>query len=175
MADFFVDRGYSPVRFGQLTLDEVVRRGLPVTEANEKMIREGLRKEHGMAAFAILNLPHIEELRAAGEPILLDGLYSWSEYKLLKEKYGKDFFVIAVYAPPTIRYERLQHRASRHGDDTTHRHRSIAPADAQARDYAEIENIEKAGPIAMADFTIMNTGTLEDMNKQLADITKQIG
>src|SRR3989338_10587214 len=87
-ANYFVRHGFAYLRFGQITLDEVKRRGLELTEANERQIREALRQEHGMAAFAKLNMPTIDELRSLGKSVLIDGLYSWSEYKLLKEKYG---------------------------------------------------------------------------------------
>ena len=39
--------------------------------------------------------------------------------------------------------------------------------EAKARDFAEIENIEKGGPIVMADFTIVNTGTIEELKEKL--------
>jgi len=43
-------------------------------------------------------------------------------------------------------------------------------AEAKTRDYAEIENIAKGGPIAMADYTICNTGTLENYKKQIDEM-----
>lgn len=174
VANYFVKNGFSYLRFGQITLDEIKRRGLPPTEANERQIREALRKEHGMAAFAKLNMPSINKLLADGKSVLIDGLYSWSEYKLLKEKYGEVLTVVAVYAPPEMRYARLTNRQSRHGNDHNIKYRSFSREDAQARDYAQIENIEQAGPIAIADFTIVNTGTLEDLKKALTQVRKVI-
>lgn len=173
VANYFVQHGFAYVRFGQITLDEVKRRGLAPTEANERQIREALRQEHGMAAFAKLNMPTIDELRSQGKSVLIDGLYSWSEYKLLKEKYGQNLTVMAVYAPPETRYARLSNRQSRHNDDQNLKYRSFSREEAEARDYAQIENIEQAGPIAMADFTIMNIGDLEELKKTL-DKTSQI-
>jgi dephospho-CoA kinase len=167
VANYFVQKGFSYLRFGQITLDEIKRRGLAPTEANERQIREELRQEHGMAAFAKLNMPTIDEFLSHGKQILIDGLYSWSEYKLLKEKYGHALTVVAVYAPPEMRYARLENRHKRHGDDPNVKYRSLSREEALARDYAQIENIEQAGPIAMADFTIVNTGTLEDLKKAL--------
>jgi len=41
---------------------------------------------------------------------------------------------------------------------------------AIARDYSEIENVEKGGPIAMADYIIINEGTLKDLHKKLDGI-----
>ena|SRR3989338_4617282 len=173
-ANYFVRHGFAYLRFGQITLDEVKRRGLEPTEANERQIREALRQEHGMAAFAKLNAPAIDKFLTEGKKVLIDGLYSWSEYKFLKEKYGKALMVLAVYAPPEVRYARLTNRHTRHGDDHNLKYRSFSREDAQARDYAQIENIEQAGPIAMADHTIINTGSIEDLEKDLARVWQEI-
>ena len=50
----------------------------------------------------------------------------------------------------------------------------MTPEQAKARDFAEIENIAKAGPIAMADFTLVNTGSIVDLHKQLDKILNDI-
>jgi len=173
VADEFIKRGYQYVRFGQITLDEVKKRGLEPTEENERPIREELRKEYGPGAFAILNIPKFDEALKTGN-VIGDGLYSWSEYKILKDKYGKNLIIIAVYAPPKLRYERLSDRAGRHGDDPKLKYRSSTPESAKARDFAEIENIEKGGPIAMADYTILNIGTIDELRAETEKIFTEI-
>lgn len=164
ISDELVKKGFAYVRFGQLTIDEVKKRGLEVNETNEKAVREGLRKEHGMGAFATLNIPKFDELLKTSS-VVGDGLYSWTEYKILKEKYGDMMNVLAVYAPPELRYGRLENRAV--ANDPNSRFRSTPKADSKKRDYAEIENIEKGGPIAMADFTIINIGSVDEAKIQL--------
>lgn len=171
VADELVAQGFSYVRFGQIVMDKIKEQGLEVNEKNEKDIREGLREEHGMAAFAILNIPKFDNFLESFN-VVGDGLYSWAEYKVLKEKYGDKMFVIAVYAPPILRYERLGSRKA--DNDEEQRFRAIGKEDAKKRDYAEIENVEKGGPIAMADFTIVNTGTVEELKIQIKDILKII-
>ena len=99
--------------------------------------------------------------------VIGDGLYSWSEYKTLKEKYKKNLIIIAVYASPKTRYQRLENRAAKHGDDPKMKYRSFSKKDAEIRDYAEIENIEKGGPIAMADYTFVNEGTIEELKQNV--------
>jgi dephospho-CoA kinase len=165
IADYLVKRGYSFLRFGQITLDIVKERGLEPTEVNEKKIREDVRKEHGMGAYAILNIPKFDELLKKGN-VVGDGLYSWSEYKILREKYGSNLVVLAVFAPPKLRYDRLVKRTLL-STDTALRNRPATPESARARDFAEIENIEKGGPIAMSDFTLVNTGTVDELISQL--------
>ncbi|MBU2544853.1 AAA family ATPase [Patescibacteria group bacterium] len=170
VSDELVKKGFEFVRFGQITLDKAAEEG-DVSEANEKKIRERIRAEHGMAAFATLNIPKFDKLLEEGN-VVGDGLYSWSEYKVLKEKYGDNMYVIAIYAPPKVRYERLEDRAIE--NDSKNRWRATTKEESKSRDYAEIENIEKGGPIAMADYTIINTGTLEELKKELNRILSEI-
>ncbi len=159
VARVFQKGGYSAVRFGDITDEEVRKRGLRLDEENERMVREDLRKKHGMAAYAILNLPRIEAALEKGG-VVIDGLYSWEEYKYLKEKLGGRLDIVAIWAPPEVRYARLKGRAVR----------PLNPEHARARDYAEIENVNKGGPIAMADHTIVNSGTLEALRQQAGAI-----
>jgi len=172
VSDMFVKKGYKFFRFGQITLDLVKEKGLEPTDENEKPIREKLRKEHGMGAYALLNIPKIDGW-IKDNNIVGDGLYSWSEYKILKEKYGKDFVVIGIYAPPNLRYKRLNEREVVE-EDIDLRNRPANPENAKKRDYAEIENIEKGGPIAMADYTILNIGTTKDLEDTFNKIINEI-
>ena len=167
IADYLVKRGYGFVRFGQLTLDIVKARGLTPIEENERPIREEIRKKHGSGAYALLNIPKFDELLKKGS-VVGDGLYSWSEYKILKEKYGSNCVVVAVFSPPKLRYARLANRVLE-AADVDLRHRPSTIEQSKARDFAEIEKIEKGGPIAMADFTLQNISTI---NQLLADLKK---
>lgn len=172
VSDFFVKNGWQFVRFGQLTLDEVKKRGLELNEVNERAIREEFRAKHGMAAYAILNLPKFDELIQNGN-VIADGLYSWEEYKVLKEHFGEAMVIIAVWAPPELRYERISTRVSG-VEDKALRNRSFTKEEAKSRDYAEIEKLNKGGPIAMADFTILNNKDINFLNQQIEEIYDQI-
>jgi dephospho-CoA kinase len=171
VSDFFVKNGFQYVRFGQLTIDELKKRNLEVNEINERMVREDLRKVHGMAAYAILNLPKFDELIKNGN-VIADGMYSFEEYKILKEHFGNNLVVIAVYAPPETRYERLGNRKM--DGDRDVRNRPLTREEAKSRDYAELENLNKGGPIAMADFTIVNNKDINYLNQQIEEIYGQI-
>lgn len=171
ISDELVKHGFLYLRFGQITLDKVKELGLKPTEANERKIREDFREEYGMAAFAVLNMPKIDRLLEKSN-VVADGLYSWSEYKVLKEKYGDSMSVLAVYAPPKLRYERLENRSAK--NDVALRFRSFTREEAKSRDYAEIENLEKGGPIVMADFTLVNTGTIEELKEKVKEFLAKI-
>lgn len=152
VAGVFEKSGFVRVRFGDVTDQEITRRGMELNEKNERYIRELLRKEQGMAAYAKLNQPRIDSALKHSD-VVVDGLYSWEEYTYLSMCYVKDFFTVAVWASPATRYSRLVGRSRR----------QLTSEEAASRDRAEIENINKGGPIAMADFTIINESSLSDL------------
>jgi dephospho-CoA kinase len=166
--DVLKDMGWKYIRFGQVTIDRLEAEGKAVTEESEKKMREALRKEYGMGAYALLALPAIEKGFKKGS-VVIDGLYSWSEYKILKEIFKDTLTVVHIYASPKTRYLRLDQR-SHDIKDEKHRMRRLAPVEAEKRDYAEIENIEKGGPIAMADYTVVNEGALDDLKQAMKEL-----
>lgn len=170
---FFIEKGYAPIRLGQLTLDEVKRRGQTPGEESERPVREELRKKHGMAAYAILNIPKIDALLKKGK-VVIDGLYSWEEYVEFKKKYGDKIGVLAIYASPATRHKRLAKRKWDKKKDVKMINRPYNREEAKKREYAEIGNLHTGGPIAMADFTIINEGAKEELQKNLEKIIKKI-
>ena len=163
VAGVFEKRGFKRIRFGDITDEEIKKRGLELNEENERHVRQQLRKEHGMAAYAELNLPKIDALLKSSD-VVVDGLYSWEEYKLLKSRYDNNFHVVAVWASPETRYDRLSKRKVR----------PLTREEAAGRDVAEVENTNKGGPIAMADFTVINESSLEDLRKETERIASAL-
>ena len=163
VAGIFEQSGFIRIRFGDMTDEEIRKRGLELNEKNERYIREHLRKEYGMSAYAMLNLSRIDLARKQSD-VVIDGLYSWEEYTFLKTNYGEGFCVVAVWASPRVRYARLTDRPNRR----------LTREKATNRDKAEVENINKGGPIAMADFTIINESSLENLMKETQKIISRV-
>lgn len=163
-SDILESLDYKKVYFGGVTMDKIKEEGMEITPENEKIMRERLRNEYGMGAYAIILLPKIKDLAKQGN-VVLDGLYSWDELKILKEELGDSLTVIAVVADKKIRYDRLSVRDVR----------PFTKEDAIKRDISEIENIAKAGPIAYADYYIDNNHDLESYKSRLLEILEVIG
>jgi dephospho-CoA kinase len=163
VACVFEENGFSRIRFGDVTDEELNKQGLPVNEENERRMRETLRKDYGMAAYAMLNLTRLDASLKSG-PVVIDGLYSWEEYTTLKEYYGAAFLVVVVWASPEVRYGRLAVRPVR----------PLTEAEAFSRDQAEIIHLNKGGPIAMADYTILNEDSLQDLKNEVDRIIKKV-
>ncbi len=163
VAGVFHKFGFQVIHFGDVTWQELKKLGLEYNEQNERHTRESLRKKHGMAAYALLNLPRIDSALESSE-VLVDGLYSWEEYLLLKKRYDDRLKVVAIWASPRCRYQRLGSRVTR----------PLTAMEAASRDTAEIEQLNKGGPIAMADFTITNESSLKKLTKETEEVIKKL-
>lgn len=154
------NKGYFQLRFGAVVENEVQRRGWELNPQNEQTVREELRNQYGMSVMALRSLPKLKAALQHHQQIVIDGLYSFSEYKLLHGQLGVPLVLVAIVAARRLRYERLASRPIR----------PLTPTEAQQRDIHEIERLEKGGPIAMADYTLLNDGSPADLLRQLDDL-----
>lgn len=150
--EYLTAKGYPKVYFGGVIFKAMDEAGLAHTQENEKPFREEFRRKYGPNAVADKIIEEIEELTAAGQHrIVADGLYTWSEYKALKKAFPGELIVVAIVAQRRLRYHRLSIRPMR----------PLTSPEAYARDEAEIENLEKGGPIAIADHYIINNENVD--------------
>ena len=154
------------VYFGGVVVNEVKKRygADGVTAEHEKLVREQMREVDGKGAIAMRIIPELDALLETHRWVVADGLYSWTEYKMFKEHYGDSALIVAITAPRHLRHKRLAHRPVR----------PLTEQEVSAREYAEIENIEKGGPIANADYTITNDNDayalLQNLDNLLIDV-----
>lgn len=161
--DILEKEGWHKIYFGGVTYKKMAEEGIERTPDSERIFRENLRKKYGPECYAKLLLPEIEEA-VKTKNVVLDGLYSWYEYKFLKENLKENFKLICVVVDKNIRYDRIAVRFERPFDNKQ----------AMERDLSEIESLYKGGPIAYADYYIFNNGTLEEYKTRLEEILKQI-
>ena len=164
--DYLHDQyGWPLVHFGNMVYEEVQRRGLD-NVADERFVRKDMRDKEGLAVLAKHAAKRADELLDGGaDVVVFDGLYSWSEYKYLHERYPDMLVVIAITAPRTVRHARILNRKDGHRKYTNEQQ-------IIDREISEIEDLEKGGPIAIADFTLLNNTSKEDLLAQLETAIK---
>lgn len=153
----FIDNKFERVYFGDVTFDEMKKRNLPINPENERLIREELRATSDMAIYAKKSEPKIKEHYDNGKNVVVESMYSWSEYKYLKEIYKDNFKLLAIVTDRDLRAKRLKTRTFR----------PLTDEQVTTRDYTEIENIEKGGPIAIADHFIVNNDSMDKLIEQV--------
>lgn len=164
--DYLKEKGLPSAYFGQITLDEIKKRDMDVNPATEKFVREDIRAREGKGAYAVKVIKQVEDYFEKGNKyVVVDGLYSWTEYKIFKESFAETAVIVAIVAPVKIRHQRLFARKVR----------PLTEEESKARDYAEIENLEKGGPIANADYYLANDRNVHDLRASVDKMLNELG
>lgn len=165
--DYMTEKGWPKVYFGGMILKEMERRGIERTAESEKEFREMIRRTEGNDWVVRQVIDEVHRLIEAGQrKIVLDGVYSWTEYEILKKEFpepGQITFV-AIVVPKKLRYKRVAERIER----------PFNLQEIRERDKSEIENLEKGGPIAAADYYVLNDLDVKKMHEQIAKILTEI-
>jgi dephospho-CoA kinase len=142
---------------GDIVRSEVKGRGLEADAINSSEVSDELRGEDGMGVTRLA----LEEVLKSGAAVgFLEGMRSWPEIELIREK--ADGVVVAFVTPRNVRRERIVSRGRE--DDS--------PQAFDDRDQRELA-YGTAIPIAMADAYILNTGAVDDAISQLNAIVRQ--
>ena len=157
--------GIPQVRMGDTVLEELKRQGRRVTEQSVGMVAAELRQREGPAAIAKRCLPSI---RGAGEgkrAVVVDGIRGAAEVEEFRRTFGDRFFLIAVRAEDSIRYSRVSSRRRTDDIKTLEKFRE--------KDRRELGwGLSEA--LSMADFTVVNEGTLGELRERAKEIFAKI-
>ncbi len=167
VVDHLTEKGYPKVYFGGMIYKEMEKRGIERTPdgESEKKFREMIRETEGKDWVVKQVIAEVKDLVAAGQKrIVLDGVYSWTEYCILKHEFPRQLTFLAVVVDKKLRYDRVAKRPGR----------SFDAAAIRERDRSEIENLEKGGPIVAADYYALNNGTVEELCERTDEVLKEI-
>lgn len=162
-SNYFKKKGIPTISFGEMINKYIDSNKLGHTEEVHKKVRENLRREHGMAALAVLNKDCIRDFLKSNLILIIDHMQSWEEYIYLKKTFPSvRIYILALYADKEIRYRRIsqrKYRSNLYGEE---------------RDIDEIIGANKGPLIAFADFLVKNNYSIEDLKNKLEDVYRQI-
>ena len=160
--EYLTKKGFPKIYFGGVIYKAMEEAGIEPTWDNQQKFREEIRQREGKDFVIRRVIKNIRDLINAGQnKIVLDGLYTWSEYKILKHEFPGQVVVIAIVTPKHLRYQRMVKRPER----------PMQPREVDQRDWSEIENLEKGGPIAIADYFVINDGNLDQLHQKIDAVT----
>lgn len=157
VAEFLKSLGYSYNSLSDAIRDELASLGLEASRENLIAAGNRLRETFGPAILAQRILQKLDRENNH----IVDSVRNPHEVEALRER--NDFFLIAVDAPIELRFQRCQARG---------RNESAATL----QEFAAIENREKGGEktsqqidncMAMADFSIINDGSMDQMDDKV--------
>lgn len=163
--DYLTQKGYPKVYFGGVLYQAMKEDGIEQNPENDNIYRVEMRKREGKDFIVKRIIRQIHQLVDAGQHrVVADGLYSWTEYKALKSEFPGELTVVAVVSPKHLRHNRLSIRPDR----------PLTAKESNERDWREIEDIEKGGPIAIADYFIHNDKDLDFLHEQMDGVLEHI-
>ena len=104
--EYLTEKGFPKIYFGGIMYKAMAEAGIrPGDWEPEQKFREELREKEGKGVIAKRAAEEARKLISAGQNyIVFDGLYSWSEYKVLKHEFPEEMTIIAVVASKHLRY-----------------------------------------------------------------------
>ncbi len=152
------EKGFLHISLGDLLREEMRRQGL--TALDRPQVREfAVAQRQQFGAFYPAN---IAAERALGMTVI-SGMRNTSEVDYLKAKFAGAFHLIAVIAPLETRYQRIIER-NREGDNISFEQFKIQE-EAERDNNPETHEVDNV--IAMAEYTIENSGSLQDLFEKI--------
>ncbi len=138
---------------------EIVRRGLVVSRDSMMEVANDLRASHS-PSFIIQSL--YKQAAGSNQHAVIESIRNIGEVEFLKAQPG--FYLLAVDADPRQRYERIVERKSVTDHITFEKFVAEEEREMQSEDKHK-QNLSAC--IQMADFTITNKGTFEELHAQV--------
>lgn len=161
-AKFFMKNGFSYHSCSDIIRNECKKRGISLDRDNLIKMGNELREKYGPE---ILTKMVIERKIASDEKdILVVSIRHPSEVEELRKQ--KDFVMIAIDAPIELRYKRITSR-----QEPTDHVSFDKFKEQEEREMAGDENMQQLDKVMeMADYKIINEGTLEQLQYKLEDL-----
>ncbi len=150
----------------QLWVEEINRQGLPVSRANMRITANELRKKNGNDFLVTAYIARMKEENT--ENAIIESIRATAEAKTLKSHGG---ILLAVDADQKLRYERVVGRAS--ASDAVSFEDFIAHEALEMND-PDPNGMQKAAVMTLADYTIMNNGTLYELTIEIEKVLSKI-
>jgi dephospho-CoA kinase len=157
-AAYLQKKGYAYFSLSDVIRDALHKDGKE--DSRDNLIKKGneLRKKYGPDILARMVMEKVED------KTVIDSIRNPSEVEYLRKE--KEFILLAIDAPVELRYERVKRRGRQESASTLE--------EFIKKEKEEMTDSEKGQQLhscmKMADFIIMNDGTLEDLHLKLEEI-----
>jgi dephospho-CoA kinase len=151
---------------GDVVREIAAKEGVEPTRENLGKISDRYFHEFGKGYFVKLLA---DKIRATGWEIAgISGIRALEDVSILKDIFGKDFILIDIYiTDPHVRYNRMTRRGE--GRDP-HSYEELLRQDQAEEELFHVREAEK-----LADYSISNDGTLDDLHREIDSLVLDKG
>ncbi|MCK9595866.1 dephospho-CoA kinase [Candidatus Pacearchaeota archaeon] len=161
VADFLKEKGFEYISLSNELRGIAKERNIEITRKNLQDLGNQLREEQGAGVLALL--VHHRIINDKYNKAIIDGIRNPYEVEELRKL--DNFYLISIDAPREKRFERMLLR-NRESDPKTFE--EFLAVDARDKGIGEKETGQGVAKcMAMANYSIINNGTLEELNEQI--------
>jgi len=166
VVEYLVEKGFTHYSARDFITAEIQKRGLEVNRDNTRAIANSLRQEYG-PAYVIESLFY--KAQEDGGDAVIESVRTVGEAQFLK---GQGAHIFAVDADQHTRYERIVGRGS--ALDKVSFEQFVEQED---REMASTDSWDMniSGVMALADYTLTNDGTVENLHAQVDAVLEKLG
>jgi dephospho-CoA kinase len=164
VADYLVEKGFFYLSLSDLVREECLRRKCYNGRDDLIRVANELRQNNGYGILAKMALEKVKEK----EKIVIGSIRNPGEVEEFKK--NTNFLMINVDAPIEIRYKRAQQRGK--VDDEVSFEKFKAQEDFERKGNDSQQQLDKVA--SMANYTVINDGTIEELNKKINQIIIEI-
>lgn len=163
LANFLVEMGFSHISTGNIIREEMRARNIPTDRESMRVFSQDMREKMGNSYPANIAVSKI------ACNTVISGPRNVAEVEFFKNKFGKNFILVAVTTPIEIRHDRVKNRRGREGDNITF-------AQFKEQEDAELNSgtHELSRLLAIADHSVDNSRNANDMFAQMNDILRKL-
>lgn len=159
--------GFTHYSSRSFIMAEIERQGLPATRNQMRLTANELRATYGNDF--VVRQAYEKAAEDGVDKVVIESIRALAEAVYLKERGG---LLLAVDAAPEVRFERVQARRSE-TDKVTYE-QFLAHEELEKND-PDPNGMQKAAVMAMADFTIGNNETMEELGLQIEAVLHELG
>ena len=167
IVDFLVkEKGFSHYSVRGFIIEEIKKRKLEVNRDNMVVVANDLREKNNSAYIAE---QLYERAKKSVNNCIIESLRTIGEVESLKAK--GNFYLFAVDADAKTRYERISERKSETDNIS---YETFVENEKREMDSNDLNKQNISACIKLADFVLLNNGTIEDLNKKVEEIINEI-
>ena len=166
IVDLLKEKGFLHFSARDFIVEKIKEQGLEVNRDTMTLVANHLREENE-PSYIIENL--YKKAKESGKNSIIESVRNPLEIEFLRK--NDDFLLIAVDADIKIRYERILKRKSVTDNVSFETFKQNEEREMQSKDR-NAQNLRAC--IEMADIRIDNSGTIEELNKQIIELWKTI-
>jgi dephospho-CoA kinase/8-oxo-dGTP pyrophosphatase MutT (NUDIX family) len=159
VVEYLKTKGFTHYSARELIVAEIERQGLPVSRNQMRLTANEMRAAQGNEY--VIKESYKRATKAGVTNAVIESLRATAEAEYLKAQGG---ILLAVDAEQAVRYERVQARRSE-SDQVTFE--QFVEHEELEKNDPDPNGMQKAKVIAMADYTITNDGTVEELEAQV--------